>query len=54
MTKTKFGVSIDDEIVREIDELVDECAVLTAYLEPDVDHGPRVRELILRRRKGTL
>ena len=66
MAKTKFGVSLDDEIAREIDELVDECAdlganrseiveaVLMAYLESDVDHVSRVRELIIRRRKGTL
>jgi metal-responsive CopG/Arc/MetJ family transcriptional regulator len=66
MAKTKFGVSIDDEIVHEIDELVDECtdlgasrseiveAVLTAYLRSDVDHKSRIRELIIRRRKDTL
>jgi metal-responsive CopG/Arc/MetJ family transcriptional regulator len=66
MAKTKFGVSIDDEIAYEIDELVDECAdlgasrseiveaVLTAYLDSDVEHGSRVRELIIRRRKGTI
>ena len=66
MAKTKFGVSIDDEIVHELDELVNESAdlgasrsevveaVLTAYLESDVQHGSRVRELIIRRRKGTL
>jgi metal-responsive CopG/Arc/MetJ family transcriptional regulator len=66
MTKSKSGISIDDEIVREIVELVDECAdldasrseiveaILTAYLESDVEHSSRVRELIIRRRKGTL
>jgi metal-responsive CopG/Arc/MetJ family transcriptional regulator len=66
MAKTKFGISIDDEIAYEIDVLVDECtdlgasrseiveAVLTAYLESDVEHGSRVRELIIRRRKGAL
>jgi len=66
MAKTEFGVSIDDEIAHGIDELVDECAdlgasrseigeaVLTAYLESDGDHESRVRELIIRRRKGTL
>ncbi|MEF8852054.1 MAG: ribbon-helix-helix protein, CopG family [Haloarculaceae archaeon] len=66
MAKTKFGVSIEDEIAREVDELVEECAdlgatrseiveaVLTAYLESDVEHGSRVRELIIRRRKGDL
>jgi len=66
MTKTKFGVSIEDKIAHEMDELVDECAdlgasrseiveaVLTAYLESDVEHSSRVRELIICRRKGTL
>lgn len=66
MAKTKFGVSIDDELVQEMDELVNECAdlgvsrseigeaVLTAYLESDVEHESRVRELIIRRQKGTL
>jgi metal-responsive CopG/Arc/MetJ family transcriptional regulator len=66
MTKTKFGVSVDDEIVHNIDELVEECAdlgasrseiveaVLTAYLKSDVDHESRVRELIIRRQKGAL
>lgn len=66
MRKTKFGVSIDDEIVHEVDELVEECvdlgasrseiveAVLTAYLRSDVDHISRVRELVIRRRKGRL
>lgn len=64
--KTKFGVSIDHEIAHEIDELVDACAdlkanrseiveaVLTVYLESDVDHESRARELIIRRRKGTV
>jgi len=30
MAKTEFGVSINDEIAHEIDELVDECADLGA------------------------
>lgn len=63
MAKTKFGVSIDDEIVNEIDALVDECAdlgasrseiveaVLTTYLESDVNHKSRVREHNIRCRK---
>ena len=66
MAKAKFGVSVDDEIVHEIDELVDECAdlgasrseiaeaVVTAYLRSDVDQKSRTRELIIRRRKDTL
>ena len=66
MAKMKFGVSIDDEITHEIDELVEEYAdlgasrseivetVLTAYFRSDVDHKSRIRELIIRRRKDTL
>jgi metal-responsive CopG/Arc/MetJ family transcriptional regulator len=66
MTNTEFGVSISDELVVELDELTEECvdlqasrsevveAILTAYFQSDVDHEARVRELIIRRRKGTL
>jgi metal-responsive CopG/Arc/MetJ family transcriptional regulator len=66
MSKEKFGISVDDDIVQKIDELADECddlqasrseiieAILTAYLRSDADHVERVRELIIRRRKGTL
>ena len=66
MEKEKFGVAIAEDIVREIDELVDECedlgasrseiveAILTAYIRSDTDHVEQVRELIIRRRKGTL
>ena len=61
-----FGISVDDDIVQKIDELADECddlqasrseiieAILTAYLRSDADHVERVRELIIRRRNGTL
>ncbi|MFB6228336.1 MAG: ribbon-helix-helix protein, CopG family [Halobacteriales archaeon] len=66
MSKEKFGISVDEDIVQQIDELADECddlqasrseiieAILTAYLRSDADHVERVRELIIRRRKGTL
>jgi len=66
MAREKFGVAVSDELVDELDELVDECAdlgasrseiveaILTAYFRSDVDHAARVRELIIRRRKGTL
>ncbi len=66
MPNTEFGVSIADELVEELDELTEECvdlqasrsevveAILTAYFQSDVDHEARVRELIIRRRKGTL
>ena len=66
MEKEKFGVAIAEDIVREINELVDECedlgasrseiveAILTAYIQSDTDHVEQVRELIIRQRKGTL
>ena len=66
MSKEKFGVSVDENIVQQIDEFADEFddlqasrseiieAILTAYLRSDADHVERVRELIIRRRKGTL
>jgi metal-responsive CopG/Arc/MetJ family transcriptional regulator len=66
MSNTEFGVSISDELVEELDELTEQCvdlqasrsevveAILTAYFQGDIDHGARVRELIIRRRKGTL
>ena len=66
MPNTEFGVSVAGELVEELDELTDECvdlqasrsevveAILTAYFQSDVDHEARVRELIIRRRKGTL
>jgi metal-responsive CopG/Arc/MetJ family transcriptional regulator len=59
-------VSVAEELVEELDELTNECidlqasrsevveAILTAYFQSDVDHEARVRELIIRRRKGTL
>jgi len=66
MTKEKFGVAIAEDIAQEIDELVDECedlgasrseiieVILTAYIQSDTDHVEQIRELIIRRRKGTL
>jgi len=66
MPNTEFGVSISDELVEELDELTEQCvdlqasrsevveAILTAYFQGDIDHETRVRELIIRRRKGTL
>ncbi|SDK14067.1 hypothetical protein SAMN05216226_12310 [Halovenus aranensis] len=66
MSNTEFGVLVTDELVEELNELTEECvdlqasrsevveAILTAYFQSDVDHEARVRELIIRRRKGTL
>jgi metal-responsive CopG/Arc/MetJ family transcriptional regulator len=66
MDREKFGVALPEELVDELEELVDECAdlgapgsevveaILTAYFESDVDHAARIREAIIRRRKGDL
>ena len=66
MSKEKFGVAIDEEIVQEVDELVAECddlgasrseiveAILTAFVQSEANHAKRVREIIVRKRRGTL
>ena len=66
MTKKKFGVAVDEDITSEVDELVDECddlgasrseiieAILTAYVRSEIEHAEQVRELIIRRRRGSL
>ncbi|MDL0119648.1 ribbon-helix-helix protein, CopG family [Halobacterium salinarum] len=66
MAKEKFGVAVDEEIVREVDELVAECddlgvsrseiveAILTAFVQSESNHAARVREIIIRKRRGTL
>ena len=65
MSNTEFGVSVSDELVEELDDLTEQCvdlqasrsevveAILTAYFQGDIDHEARVRELIIRRRKGS-
>ena len=66
MAKQKFGVAVDEEIVREVDELVAECddlgvsrseiveAILTAFVQSESNHAKQVREIIIRKRRGTL
>ena len=66
MAKEKFGVAVDEKIVREVDELVAECddlgvsrseiveAILTAFVQSETNHVEQVREVIIRKRKGTL
>ena len=66
MGKEKFGVAVDEEIVQELDELVAESAdlgasrseiveaILTAFVQFESNHAERVREIIIRKRKGTL
>jgi len=66
MGKEKFGVAVDEEVVQEVDELVAECAdlgasrseiveaILTAFVHSESNHAERVREIIIRKRNGTL
>ena len=66
MAKEKFGIAVDEEIVREVDELADECddlgvsrseiveAILAAFVQSETNHVERVREIIIQKRKGTL
>jgi metal-responsive CopG/Arc/MetJ family transcriptional regulator len=66
MAKEKFGIAVDEEIVREVDELVAGCddlgasrseiveVILMAFVQSESDHAKRVREIIIRKRKGTL
>ncbi len=66
MAKEKFGVAVEEEIVREVDELVAKCddlgasrseigeAILTAFIHSESDHAKQAREIIIRKRKGTL
>ena len=65
ISNTEFGVSVAEELVEGLDGLIDKYinlqasrsevveAILTACFQSDVDHEVRVRELIIRRRKGT-
>jgi len=64
--KSSQGVAVDEEIVQEVDELVAECddlgasrseiveAILTAFIQSESDHAKQVREIIIRKRKGSL
>jgi len=66
MAKEKFGIAVEEDIAQEVDELVAECddleasrseiveAILTAFIQSDSDHAKQVREIIIRRRKGTI
>jgi hypothetical protein len=61
MTKENFGVAADEEIAREVDELVTECddlgavgpeivkAILTVFVQSKTNHLGRVNEVIIRK-----
>lgn len=64
MTKEKFGVAADEEIMRKVDELVAECddlevsrseiveAILSAFVQSETNQVERVREIIIRKTKS--
>jgi|GEM_PF-2401558 hypothetical protein len=64
--KREIRRDVDEEIVGEVDELVAECddlgasrseiveAILTAFVQSGSNHAKQVREIIIRKREGTL
>ncbi|KXB04183.1 transposase [candidate division MSBL1 archaeon SCGC-AAA382A03] len=64
--KTSFGIRIRDSLGKELDKIVEESkyldvsrsevveAILIAFFRSDVDHGERVRELVIKKRKDKL
>ncbi|MBI5253771.1 MAG: ribbon-helix-helix protein, CopG family [Euryarchaeota archaeon] len=64
--KINFGIRIDTNLAKKLDEIVKESgylnisrsevveAVLTAYFKSDASHGEKARELIILKRKGKL
>jgi len=66
MGKAKFGVAVAADLMQQLEKMKDECedigasrseiveAIITIYFQADLDHLARVRETIIRRRKGNL
>lgn len=66
MAKVKFGIAVEEDIAREVEVLVVECEDLgasrseiveafhTAFVRSEANHAERVREIIIRRRMGSL
>ncbi|KXA93052.1 transposase [candidate division MSBL1 archaeon SCGC-AAA259E22] len=66
MPKINFGVTIDEELRKELDKIVGESedldlsrsevveTILTAFFKSSVDHAKKARELIIKKRKGKL
>jgi len=64
--KVKVGVSLDKEILREIDAIVESSkhlnikrsqiieAILTAFFKSPFDHAEKARDLVVRRRTELL
>ncbi|KXA99032.1 transposase [candidate division MSBL1 archaeon SCGC-AAA259M10] len=63
MPKTKFGVTIDEELTKELDKIVGDSeyldlsrsevveTILTAFFKSNVDHTKKARELIIKKEK---
>ncbi|KXB00745.1 transposase [candidate division MSBL1 archaeon SCGC-AAA259O05] len=66
MPEIKFGVTIDEELRKELDKIVGESedldlsrsevveTILAAFFKSSVDHTKKARELIIKKRKGKL
>ncbi|KXA90032.1 transposase [candidate division MSBL1 archaeon SCGC-AAA259D14] len=66
MPKIKFGVTIDEELRKELDKIVGRSedldlsrsevveTILTAFFKTSLDHTKKARELIFKKRKGKL
>ncbi len=66
MPKTKFGVTIDEKLTKELDKIVNESeyldlsrsetveAILTAFFKSNSNHTKKARELVIRKRKDKL
>lgn len=64
--KAKVGVSLDREILRQIDAIVKSSkhmnisrsqvieSILAAFLKSPFDHGEKLRDLVVRRRREPL
>jgi hypothetical protein len=70
MSKTRFGISIDEEIADDIDDITEEVndnldlvdvnrsnvtdVILTAFVKSTDDPSSKVRELLIKKKKGNL
>lgn len=66
MSKVKFGITIDENMLKKLDAIVRESeyldvsrsevveALLAAYFKSDFDHIEKARELVIRRRNKLL
>ncbi|KXA93871.1 transposase [candidate division MSBL1 archaeon SCGC-AAA259M10] len=64
--KTSFGIRTDEDLAKNLDKIVEESddlnvsrseaveSILMAYFKSDTDHVKKVRELVIRKRKGKI